>query len=89
MHLASTSVKFYEGEFKDDKLNGRCKCTFMPSGQVYEGECKDDKRNGRGKMTFPSGQVYEREFKDCGQGTMTYADGRRESGTWRDDKFLG
>jgi len=38
----------YEGEMKDDKMNGRGKFTFT-NGRVYEGEFKDDKLNGRGK----------------------------------------
>jgi hypothetical protein len=46
----------YEGEYKDDKRNGRGKYTW-PDGQVYEGEWKDDKRNGRGKHTWPDGRV--------------------------------
>jgi hypothetical protein len=37
--------------------------------KVYEGEWKDDKMNG--------------------QGTMKHADGRRESGMWRDGAFVG
>ena len=48
--------------------------------------------NGRGKYTWPSGDVYEGEMKDDkfhGQGTKTYRDGRRESGTWQDSKFIG
>ena len=35
----------YEGEFKDDELNGKGKITFR-SGTIYEGEFKDDRLNG-------------------------------------------
>jgi hypothetical protein len=43
-------------------------------------------------MTYPDGRVYEGELRDyqChSQGTMTYADGRWESGTWRNGAFVG
>ena len=29
---------------------------------IYEGELKNDMSDGKGKMTWPSGQVYEGEF---------------------------
>ena len=46
-------------------------------------------------MVYLDGEVYsvyEGEWvngKRNGQGTMTYADGRVESGTWKDGEFVG
>lgn len=40
---------FFEGEFKNNKLNGQGKITYN-NGTVYEGEFKDNKFNGQGKI---------------------------------------
>jgi hypothetical protein len=43
-------------------------------------------------MTWPDGATYVGEFKNGkrnGHGTMTLRDGRKRSGEWKDDKFLG
>ena len=37
----------YEGEFKDDKVNGRGRFTDA-NGDIYEGEWSNDKKNGYG-----------------------------------------
>lgn len=40
---------------------------------------------------YDNGDVYEGEWKDgikSGQGTMTYADGTKESGQWENGKFV-
>ena len=39
----------YEGEFKDDKLNGQGKITYS-GGKIKEGEFKDGWLNGHGKI---------------------------------------
>ena len=49
-----------------------------------------DWNNCQGKFTF-DGERYFGEFKHGllhGQGTYTHADGSKEEGIWKDDKFL-
>jgi hypothetical protein len=81
----------YEGEWKDDKRNGRGKYTKV-NGNVYEGEWKDDKRSGRGKYTKANGKIYEGEWKDDkrnGRGKLTYASGEVYEGEFKDGDFNG
>jgi len=81
----------YEGDYEDDKKNGKGKYTWSDGG-VYEGDYKDDKMNGKGKFTWPDGGVYEGDFKDekmNGKGKLTYSDGRVYDGDWKDDKRNG
>ena len=90
-----------EGEFKSGDLNGQGKCTLYEDdgktiSTIKEGEFKNDELNGQGKWTlYINGgvySVYEGEWvngKKNGQGTKTYADGRVESGTWKDGEFVG
>ncbi len=90
-----------EGEFKSGDLNGQGKCTLYEDdgktiSTIKEGEFKNDELNGQGKWTlYINGgvySVYEGEWvngKKNGQGTKTYADGRVESGTWKDDMLVG
>ncbi len=90
-----------EGEFKSGDLNGQGKWTFYEDdgktiGSIYEGNFSNGALNGQGKETvYRNGEVYsvyEGEWVNYGkngQGTRTYADGRVESGTWKDDKFVG
>lgn len=90
-----------EGNYIDGELNGQGKWTlYKDDGKtisyIEEGEFKSGDLNGQGKCTlYINGgvySVYEGEWvngKRNGQGTMTYADGRVESGTWKDGKFVG
>ena len=90
-----------EGEFKNGLLNGQGKYTsYEDDGKTislcYEGNYINDRESGQGKYTiYIKGKlysVYEGEWANGyrnGQGTMTYADGRVESGTWKDGKFVG
>jgi hypothetical protein len=71
----------WEGEFKDGKLNGQGKKTFVYEGEVekvYEGEFKEGELNGQGKITFflkGFQQIFEGEFIDSclKQGRKTIA----------------
>lgn len=90
-----------EGEFKNDELNGQGKRTYYRDdgktiSSICEGNYIDGKRNGYGKETYyQNGEVYsvyEGEWvngKRNGQGTRTYADGTVQSGTWKNDGFVG
>ena len=90
-----------EGEFKYGDLYGQGKKTYYNDdgktiSSIEEGNFTVDVLNGQGKRTvYRNGEVYsvyEGEWAydyQNGQGTMTYADGRVESGTWKDGKFVG
>lgn len=91
----------HEGNYINDELNGQGKKTHYKDdgktiGSIYEGNFINDELNGYGKlMVYLDGEVYsvyEGEWvngKRNGQGTKTYADGRVESGTWKDGEFVG
>ena len=53
----------YEGEFKNDKRNGKG-ILKVADGDYYEGEFKDDKKDGIGIIKWANGNQYEGEFKD-------------------------
>lgn len=90
-----------EGNFTNGKLNGQGKWTgYKDDGKtisfIDEGNFTNYALNGQGKETrYRNGEVYsvyEGEWvngKRNGQGTRTYADGRVESGTWKDGSFVG
>jgi hypothetical protein len=46
----------YEGQYKDNKKNGRGCFTFS-TGDVYEGQWKDNMMHGQGRSTFADGNV--------------------------------
>lgn len=90
-----------EGNFTNGKLNGQGKWTgYKDDGKtisfIDEGNFTNYALNGQGKETrYRNGEVYsvyEGEWvkgKKNGQGTMTYADGTVQSGTWKDGEFVG
>ena len=96
-----TIESIYEGNYTDNYATGQGKYTqykddgktisFMQEGNFIKGEL-----NGQGKETrYRNGEVYsvyEGEWvkgKENGQGTRTYVDGRVESGTLKNGKFVG
>ena len=62
-------------------------------GGRYEGEVgQRGEYHGKGVGSGSSGNRYVGEFQNNrwhGHGTLTYANGRVESGKWENDKFLG
>lgn len=67
----------YEGEWKDDKKEGRG-TSSVADGNVYVGEYKNGVREGHGTYYYEDGHVYIGEWKEDkreGHGTLTYADG--------------
>lgn len=90
-----------EGNYIDGNLNGQGKWTFYEDdgktiSSMQEGNFSNGLLNGQGKETvYRNGEVYsvyEGEWVNHGkngQGTRTYADGRVESGTWKDGSFVG
>ena len=89
----------YEGEWKNDKKNGKGVFTSphyyncrKNVGMKYEGEFKDDKFEGYGITTYTNGDKYEGEWKNSkqyGKGTVSYFDGSKYSGEWKDGNFNG
>jgi hypothetical protein len=55
--------KIYEGQWKDNKMNGKGVFRW-PDGRKYEGEFANDKRNGFGILELGDGRVYQGNFKD-------------------------
>jgi len=81
----------YEGELRDDEMNGRGVLTYR-SGTRYEGEFRDDKPNGRGVIAYANGDRYEGEVRDGnadGRGTKLFARGNRYEGEFRGGQFDG
>ncbi len=54
----------YEGEFVNDKMEGRGIKTWIKNYRKYVGEFKNDEPNGYGTLTFQNGDIYEGEFKN-------------------------
>ena len=79
----------YVGEFNFGQRHGQGTETFK-NGWKYVGEFKNDLRNGQGISEW-KGEKYVGEFKNDkrnGQGTLTLANGKKESGVWKDDNLL-
>jgi hypothetical protein len=79
----------YVGEWKFGKRSGQGTEIFK-NGWKYVGEFKYDLRNGQGTSEW-KGEKYIGEFKNDlrnGQGTLTLANGKKESGVWKDDNLL-
>ena len=51
----------YEGEWKDDKANGKGTYTHA-NGARYQGDWRDDKQHGFGIETWPDGAIYEGQY---------------------------
>jgi len=80
----------YEGEFKDDFINGRGKYIF-PNGTVYDGEWKKGNRHGLGTFVCADGTYIGqwRDGKKNGQCEWKQHDGTTYNGEWVDDKIHG
>ena len=82
-----------EGEFKNDKLEGKGKRTLkggiLYAGDVFEGEFKGGLLNSQGKRTFYD-QIWEGEFKDNNfqRGKITYPGGTVAKGEFTDHTLL-
>ena len=53
----------YEGQLKQDKMEGQGKYYFK-NGDIYEGEFKNNKREGKGIYYMKNGNKYEGDFKN-------------------------
>jgi hypothetical protein len=81
----------YEGEWKDDKQEGRGVMRYY-DGSKYEGEWRYDDKEGKGIMIYSGGSKYEGEWKNDkmeGKGSLIYSDGDKYEGEWKNDKREG
>jgi uncharacterized protein (DUF1697 family) len=81
----------YDGEWKDNKQNGKGKMTYK-NGDIYDGYWEDNKKYDGGKMTYANGDIYDGDWNDdnkYGIGEMTYANGDIYFGDWEDNKKNG
>ena len=94
----------FEGSFDDEKIKqGAGVYVWMGPGEEedeapvekarFEGNYKDGAKEGLGRMTFPSGDIYEGEWKAnmmTGEGSYTYkASGDIYSGSFKEGKKHG
>lgn len=54
----------YEGEFKDNKINGYGTMIFWNASSKYQGNFKDNKMDGDGIMIYANGHTYKGEWKN-------------------------
>ena len=89
----------YEGEFKDNKMQGQGSKTKVRGSEIVRmvGEFKDGELNGQGTETFTianeAGEMVSiGEFKNGllhGQGELTWSDGTKYEGEWKDGEMDG
>lgn len=82
-------VEEYEGEWKEDKMDGEGRYTFT-SGAEYVGSWKEGKMNGTGKMVFADGTSYDGIWTNNlmhGEGTYVDTDGVEWSGIFVNGSF--
>ena len=54
----------YNGEWINDKKQGKGEITIARSGDHYIGEFQNNYFHGNGKMTFKNGEIYEGEWEN-------------------------
>lgn len=82
--LVASDGQIYEGEWADDKRNGKGR-EIWASGNIYIGHYKDDKMNGHGVHLWTNGDSYEGDWLNDhfhGQGVHKFADGTSYDGEW-------
>ena len=75
----------YEGEFKNDKLNGKGKIIFKNEGHYYEGDFENNEINGYGTFKWKNGDCYTGQMlngKMNGLGRYRYNTGQVFEGTY-------
>jgi hypothetical protein len=87
---AVASPKLYEGDFKNDLMEGQGKLTFS-DGSVYTGEFKNNAAEGRGKLISPgcSFSGFFLNNKKEGEGVAIYSNGEKYEGGFKEDMKHG
>jgi len=82
------AIQKADGQWATDRAEGVVMCN-----EVYEGQRNaDGKPHGYGKVTFPTGDVYEGNWENgwrSGHGRSTFASGDIYEGNWENSKFSG
>ena len=79
--------KKYEGDWKDDKRNGKG-IFYWNNGGKYIGDWKNNKREGKGIIHFTNGDRYEGDWKNSvfdGKGIYYCKNGDRYEGNWKNN----
>ena len=86
-----TDEIIYEGDFNNDKIEGRGKIKIFKSGIEYEGTFINDNIEGAGIFKFLNGDIYEGEVKNGkihGNGVYKYRNGKIKRGLFEDGKLV-
>ena len=78
----------YEGNWKDNKKDGKGSFYYNEKEEVYKGNFINDYPNGNGIYYFKNGDRYEGLFKDGkkhGEGTIFFANGGRFQGFFKNN----
>ena len=81
----------YEGEFKDDKYNGKGKIIYSDNSE-YEGEFHNNLKEGQGIFKWADGKIFEGEFKNDkknGKGKFIFKKNIYYEGNWINDLAHG
>lgn len=81
----------YQGEFKDNLMNGFGFYLFS-DGKTYEGQYFNDKKHGYGIYKWSDGKQYQGWWtmgKQEGYGIFVSPDGQKKYGIWKDGKKQG
>jgi hypothetical protein len=88
----TTQEYTYEGNFHNDKKDGKGKLRYIKSGDIYEGEFKDGEPDGKGKYCHRNGNIYVGDFikdKADGKGIFYCNNGDRYEGDFKKDAREG
>ena len=85
-----TNKFIYEGEFVNDKIEGKGRIKFLKSGIEYEGTFINDNIEGYGKFKWINGDIYEGEVKNNkmhGNGVYHYKNGKVFKGLFKNGQI--
>ena len=86
----NTNKIIYEGDFYDNKIEGKGKIKFIKSGIEYEGTFINDNIEGTGIFKWINGDIYEGEVKDGkmhGNGIYKYKTGKIFKGVFENGQI--
>ena len=81
----------YEGDFINNKKEGKGRIKFLESNVIYEGTFINDNIEGYGIFKYTNGNVYEGEVKNWkmnGNGAYKYRNGKILKGRFVDNKIV-
>ena len=81
----------YEGDFINNKKEGKGRIKFLESNVIYEGTFINDNIEGYGIFKYTNGNIYEGEVKNWkmnGNGAYKYKNGKILKGRFVDNKIV-